>query len=171
MITYDGDELLARYAAIEKEAIALVEPAYPPCDAFPGWFRTSERFPYWANALSLLSKVASGEDSFGDEGAVYDVTLWNKLVIAHPTDGLRGEVDERYQRWLPDLVQYFETTRWLQSVAYPTPMKFLERADFVQVRFVPEFPPGPSGVKATGFEFQHMCRFNVAVVQRYYGGE
>ena len=168
MTGYDGKELLDRFVAIEKEAIAVLTPSAPPCDAFPRWFAASERFPYWTNALASQPKDY-GADAFSDEGATYPVVVWAKLVIGHVTTGLRGEVDERFLTWLPQLVEYFEARKWLQSAAFDVPMDYLEAADYLDARFVPKGPPAPSGADTVCIEFQFQCRFKVTVAQAYLG--
>lgn len=165
---FDAKELLNRFVAIEREATVAAFPGFGYADAYPRWFAASERFPYWTNVLATVTREAA-TDTPGDEASAYNVTVWTKLVAAHITAGLTGEVDERFLDILPDIVLYFDRRRWLQSAAYPLPMKYLETCDFIQARFVPEFPPTPAGTKPMGAEFQFRCRFIVRVEQAYLG--
>lgn len=168
---FDGDELLARFVALEKEAMADVSAAlYPDVDAFPRWFAVSERMPYWTNAIGSVAPEYS-DTGYGDEVQLYVAAVHAKLVFAHITGGTTGEVDDSLLSALPQIIAYFDQRLQLQSAAYPTAMAWLEAPGISLIRavFVPQMSTTVSGGIPAGFEFQWRCPFLVGVEQTYLG--
>lgn len=168
---FDATELLDRFVALEKEALASVNATlYGDVDALPRWFAASERLPYWTNALASVTPEYS-ENGYGEEAQLYVAVVWARLVFAHVTAGQTGEVDDNLMTAIPTLIQYFDRRAQLQSAAYPAPMSWLEAPGVTLqlARFNPQMTPTVSGGIPVGFEFQWRCPFLVLTEQQYLG--
>jgi hypothetical protein len=162
-------DLIIRSCAIEREAFAtltnpLTGAAYN-IDAFPGYFVTSEAFPYTTHRISA--------QPIGHEGGNQDEQfpaprLTIRVVIGHLMTGYAFETDERIYIFIPTLVDYLAKRRWFQSAAYPTPLDELIYSEVVDAGGFMVFDNrGFAGVSQVGFEIQVVCTFTESIIQAY----
>lgn len=105
-VEYDLTVILARLAAMQKEAVS-------GCDAAPYWPYQQEATPYWFNRINSMAVDTS---LAGD----YDLdryTIEMGLVIAHITQGYQGENYTKIAGWIDDVLSYFEDRGYLNTNA------------------------------------------------------
>ena len=119
------NELLSRVAALQIEAMASINVS---ADAKPYFYHTNEGFPYFTN------RVADGlvGDTGSQEFDANSPLVIMRLVVAHLTEGYKGEPEYRLYEWLPVVKSYIqERSEWLQSAAYPARFENLQSARIV----------------------------------------
>lgn len=113
------NELLARCAALEKEALDSISVV---SDAKSFFFHTQESFPYFTNRIDSVPVAGfiEGQETEDDLTRIVDITA--RLVVAHLTEGYDGEPEQKLYEYLPVVEAYINAREMLQSAAYPTEM-------------------------------------------------
>jgi hypothetical protein len=133
-------------------------------DAVPYFYHVQESFPYFTNRIA--------DNRITDDGSE-DVDLDNPLVImrfvvAHLTEGYRGEPEGKLYTWLPTIKTYFNEHMWLQSAAYPDRMDNLQSARIVNGGSVRPMQNDGVGAIQIAAEIQLQCIFYESLEQDSY---
>lgn len=118
-------ELMDRVAALESEALASLSPPVT-ADAVDRFFHTQSTYPYFVNRLGAITIEGDSEDL-----DVYTINVQMRLLIGHITEGYEGEVENRLQVYIPQVISYFNERQLLQSIAYSDAL-----TDDIQARIV-----------------------------------
>jgi hypothetical protein len=115
-------DILNRLAEMEKEA--LFTATNGRVDAVPYFPYQQTGFPYFYNRLASASyaQAQTGMDILSQ------VRQFNvRLVVAHLTEGYKGEAQAYVDEYLPMVIEHFCDPRYsmLQSTRYPTEMMYL----------------------------------------------
>jgi hypothetical protein len=109
-------DVFVRVAQMQKEALAPVD-----VDTYPFGYFEQGATPYFINRLGASSiDLYGGSDIFSSP-----TTIQMRLVIAHITEGYRGDNYERLRGYIEDVLQYFGTHPRLNSAVYPTTPNYL----------------------------------------------
>ena len=163
MPSYES-ELLARCVALQLEAMASINVR---ADAKPYFFHVQERFPYFTNRIAA--------NPIGDNGSeVEDLNnplVIMRLVVAHITEGYKGEPESKLYEWGPIVKTYIQRrTNWLQTATgpYAARMEGLQSARVIDAGGFRQFQD--SGIPAiqVGREIQLQCVFTEQIDQDYY---
>jgi len=112
MASFDLDAAMTRLVAMEKEALAAITTNVDAVTYFP---YEQDGFPYWTNRLTIAPPSwKSGE--FVD----YVFSITGRLVVAHLTEGYRGEGITKIYQYIPEVLDYFDNRPFLTSTSYPT---------------------------------------------------
>lgn len=155
----DLESLLARMAALEKEALASLAVT---ADAVAHFWHQQERYPYFTNRLGPIEVDADGE-----ELDIYRVEVTGRLLIGQVTDGItRGENEARLQVYIPAVIQWINERELAQSAAYPTALDDLVRVRVTACRGYTEFAAGSTA--QIGTEFTFLAEFEAPIEQAYH---
>lgn len=155
------NELLERLVAIEVEALASIGVT---ADAKPYFYHIQGAFPYFTNRVV---DIPISDDGSQDED-VNSPVIVARLVLAHATEGYKGEPEDRLYEWLPVIKTYINQRMWLQSAAFPNRMDNLQSARVVNNGGLRVFQN--EGINATqiGAEIQIACILDEYIQQIYY---
>lgn len=144
---YDLDALMDRLVEMEKESLASL--VGTDIDAVKYHPYEQEAFPYWTNRITGMTPVYLAQDI-----VQYPFRVTARLVIAHFTEGYRGETATKTYQYIPAVLHYFKDRPGMNSTAHPTQMDDVFR-DFEIVDFNGPFAFQNNGIGATqvGFEF------------------
>lgn len=163
MPTYET-ELLNRLATLEKEAMATLG---VKADAKPYFFHTQEDFPYFTHRLASSLIGSDGSEDLDLNQPVVII----RLVVAHVTEGYRGQPEGKLYEWGPVIKTYIQQrTNWLQAATgpYATKMDGLQSARIIDSGGLRVFDNSGIGVNQVGREFQVQCVFDELIEQVYY---
>lgn len=161
MATYET-ELLNRLAALEIEAMASIGVV---ANAKPYALHTQEIFPYFTNRISQNPVTTDGREVLDYNRPLVII----RLVVAHATEGYRGQPEANLYEWGPVVKTYIQSRMWLQSAAYPLRMNNLSAESRVTdnggFRI---FENSGLNVNQVGRELQVQCVFDESIEQVYY---
>lgn len=103
----DLDAALDRIVEIQIASLAALSVT---ADAVPYFTHYQEVPPYWTNRLGPITIEGESEDI--DE-PVYTVIM--RLVVDHITAGYKGQNEDKLKTWIPAIIRYFHTRRWLET--------------------------------------------------------
>lgn len=153
-------ELMNRVVAIQLESLADYDIA-----AKPFFFWWQEDPPYMINRLGRNEPTGVSEDMNTD---VYFVQM--RLIVGHLTEGVPGEMDERFYTFVPLLQNKFARNKQLISALYPNEMDILSPlgASIVSFTGLTVFYPN-LGFKThhIGCEWTLRCPFTISIEQEY----
>jgi len=111
-------DMLNRSVAIQKEV-----PTTPLANnAVPLAFYTQGTMPFWTNRIIGFRLIPGrSQDYFA-----YRYKLGWTYVRAILTEGVKGDGETQLYNDIPIISNYIAGTNQLQSVAYPTPMRYLD---------------------------------------------
>src|SRR3972149_10038596 len=112
MASFDLKTAMTRLAAMEKESISAITTSVDAVTIFP-WEQGG--LPYWTNRLTTVPPVWLAGDF-----ASYAFSITGRLVVAHITEGYRGEGIEKVYDYIPEILDFFDNRPFLTSTAYPT---------------------------------------------------
>jgi len=119
-------DALDRIAAMQKEALNTITAG--KVDAVPYWPYQQESFPYFTNRLGSVTYEQVGQDL---TQAPYVVLM--RLVIAHLTEGYKGEPQDRVYDYIPEIETYFWRQHNLTTTggSYTARPPYLSQAIFI----------------------------------------
>jgi hypothetical protein len=107
---------MKRVAACDMEALAGV-PSFFSARYFP---YQQEAFPYMSNRLGAKSLRVSPEDMFE-----YTRTIIKRLVVAHKTEGFKGQTSDKLNDWLVAFEDYYRDNDMLTSDLFADEPEYL----------------------------------------------
>ena len=155
-------ELMDRVAALETEALAALSPSVS-ANAVDRFFHTQAAYPYFVNRLGAISIDADSEDF-----DVYTVNVQMRLLIGHITEGYEGEVENRLQLYIPQVITYFNEHEELQSATYTAALVDLDRARVVACTGFAVFQQSGISTSLVGAEFTLQCQLTEQITQAIY---
>jgi hypothetical protein len=97
---YDLLDIMNRLPVLQKAALKAIDVA---CDAVSYWPHQQESFPYWWNRI----ESAPTFESLSADHEVHRYQISMALVIAHLTEGYKGEPIKNAYTWVPAILSYF----------------------------------------------------------------
>lgn len=162
MASYET-ELLTRVATLQIEAMASI---HVPADAKPYFFYPGAGFPYFTNRIA-----SNGVTDDGSE--VFDINrplVFMRLVVAHLTEGYKGEPESKLYEWGPVVKSYIQNRADFLECAtapYNTRMDNLRYAKVIDNGGFRIFEDSGIGTRQVGRELQLQCEF-VEVLEQVY---
>lgn len=160
-MTIDMQELMDRVAALETEALAALSPSVV-ANAVDRFFHVQPTYPYFVNRLGAMTIDDDSEDL-----DVYAVIVKMRLIIGHVTEGYEGEVENRLQLYIPQVITYFNERELLQSGTYTAALDDLTRARIVACTGFAVFQQSGIGSQLVGAEFDLRCELEESITQAY----
>lgn len=160
MPTYQTD-LLARVVAMQLEVMTSLGIS---TDAKPYFYHVQEDFPYFTNRIATNPITDDGSQDEDLNSPIVSM----RLIIAHVTEGYKGEPEAKLYEWLPPIKTFFNERMWLQSAAYPTRMDDLQQARVIDGGGMRWFNDSGFNVVQLGAEIQLQCIFPEFIEQAYY---
>lgn len=154
-------DMLTRVVAIQKEV-----PTTPLANnAVPQAFYTQSDMPFWTNRIIGYRLVPGrSQDYFA-----YRYKLGMTYVRAFLTEGTNGEAEQKLYNDIPIISNWFAGTIELASVAFPTPMRYLDSEGVHMLDltvFLGQMNSG-IGAKIIGADFTLEVPITVPIQQRY----
>lgn len=162
MPTYET-ELLNRMVALELEAMASIN---VHADAKPYFFHWQDSFPYFTNRIATSPRNNDGSEDLDFNNPLVIV----RLVVAHVTEGFKGEPEEKLYEWGPIVASYIERrSNWLQTSTppYTTRMDNLRESRVTDNGGFRMFQDSGIGAAQVGREIQVQCIFDEHIEQIY----
>ena len=163
MATYET-ELLNRLCALELEAMTSISVR---ADAKPYFIHTQDSFPYFTNRVATNPRGNDGSEELDLNNPLVII----RLVVAHVTEGVRGQPEGKLYEWGPIVSSYIENrSNWLQCAAAPynTRMAYLQEARVTDNGGFRVFTDSGIGALQVGREIQVQCIFDESVTQVYF---
>jgi hypothetical protein len=158
-------ELLNRVVALQKEAMTSIGIS---ADAVPYFWHAQESFPYFTNRIADLSVSGDGSEDIDFN----QPTVIMRLVVAHISEGYRGQAEQKLYEYLPVVKTYIQQrSNWLQTDAglYVTRMDGLQSARITNgggLRILEN--TGVGNVTQVCGELQLACIFDEVIEQEHY---
>ena len=161
-MSIDMQAIMDRVAALETEALATLSPSVQ-ADAVDRFFHVQATYPFFVNRLGAMTIDGDSEDL-----DLYVVNVQMRLLIGKLTEGYEGEVENRLQLYIPQVITYMNERELLQSTTYPDALDDITRARVVACTGFAVFQQ--SGVQASlvGAEFTLRVELEEAITQAYY---
>lgn len=160
-MTIDMQALMDRVAALEEEALFVMTPSVD-ANAVDRFFHVQPTYPYFTNRLGQITVDDDGEDY-----DVYTVNVQMRLLIGQMTEGYDGEVENRLQLYIPQIITYFNERELLQSTTFTSALDDLVRARIVACTGFAVFQNSGVGTQLVGAEFTLQCQLNEQIIQAY----
>lgn len=151
-----------RIVAMQKE-LSLTN--YPNgVEAVPYFFFAGATFPYWTNRIGIEQKDIYGQD---ESARTYDFVM--RYVIGHFTEQTPGAVEDMLDQDIPVIEDYFDTHRFLQSLAYPTAIAYGDPiGNYMSMSSgLAVFSDSGISVRQIGVEFTLKLKFSVTTEPAY----
>ena len=164
MATYET-ELLNRLCALELEAMTSIGVR---ADAKPYFYHAQDSFPYFTNRIASNPVTSEGNAEDIDNNSPLVII---RLVVAHQTEGYRGQPESKMYEWGPVVKTYLQRrSNWLQCAAAPynTRMDNLQQAIVTDAGGFRVFTDSGIGALQVGREIQVQCIFDEYIEQVYY---
>ena len=159
MAAFDMDAAMDRLVSMEIESLAAVITTVDAKKFYP-W--TQEAFPYWHNRITGYEPEHPSQDYIIHR---YEVT--GRLVVAHFTEGYRGEGMDKAYQYIAEVNDYFDNNPLMITAEYPTAFDDIDDAsgvEIVQVIGPNAFANSGIGEMDIGVEFVFSLPF---IVQAY----
>ena len=157
-------EAMLRIAAMQREALAVYN-----ADAKDYFYHWQESFPYFVNRITDEDTVFDSEDY-----KIRNYTITMRLVVGHLTEGYDGTPERNLYAFIPLVENKFDNNRVLTSVAYPTPMDWLNPEDITLERSrgttffeMTGVGGGQSAARQVGSEWTLTLPFHIDLEQEY----
>lgn len=164
-MTIDMQALMDRIAALETEALAALSPSVE-ANAVDRFFHVQATYPFFVNRLGAITVDDDSEDF-----DVYTVNVQMRLLIGHLTEGYNGEVENRLQLYIPQIISYFNSRELLQSATYTEALDDLGlngRARITACTGFAVFQNSGVGTQLVGAEFTLQCELTEELTQAYH---
>jgi hypothetical protein len=163
-MTIDMQALMDRVAALEIEALAALTPTVD-ANAVDRFFHVQATYPFFVNRLGAITVDDDSEDL-----DVYVVNVQMRLLIGKITEGYEGEVENRLQVYIPQIITYFNERELLQSMTYADALDDISPSGVCRIvacTGFAVFQQSGVGTSLVGAEFTLRCELKESIEQVY----
>ena len=160
-MTIDMQSMMDRIAALETEALAALTPAVE-ANAVDRFFHVQATYPFFVNRLGAMTIDDDSEDL-----DLYVVNVQMRLLIGKITEGYDGEVENRLQLYIPQVINYVNSRELMQSLTYPTALEDITRARIVACTGFAVFQQQGVQTSLVGCEFTLRVELEEQLTQAY----